>query len=77
MAKIYHVDLTEEERSSLLKLIKSGKTSARKINRARILLLADEGKADQTIAQALHTSLSTVGRTRKKFLEGGLEYAAG
>jgi len=30
MAKMYHVDLTEEERASLLKLIKSGKTSARK-----------------------------------------------
>jgi len=75
MAKIYHVDLTEGERSSLLKLIKSGKTSARKINRARILLLAGEGKTDQTIAQALHTSLSTVGRTRKRFVEGGLEYA--
>lgn len=75
MAKIYHVDLTKEERTSLLKLIKSGKDSARKINRARILLLADEGKKDQTIAEALHISLSTVGRTRKKLVEGGLEYA--
>ena len=75
MAKIYHVDLTEDERTSLLKLIKSGKSSPRKINRARILLLADEGKKDQAICEALHTSISTVERTRKKFVEGGLEYA--
>ena len=43
--KIYIVDLTKEERAYLLDFIKSGKRSARKLNRARILLLADEGKA--------------------------------
>jgi len=58
MAKIYHVDLTEEERSSLLKLIKGGKTSARRINRVRILLLADEGKTDQ-LSPRLYTSVSS------------------
>ena len=40
--KIYIVDLTEEERTSLLALIKSGEHSARKLNRGRILLLADD-----------------------------------
>ena len=49
MAKIYHVNLTDEERESLRKLIRSGKPSARKVTRARILLLADEGKSDQFI----------------------------
>jgi transposase len=75
MAKIYHVNLTNEERESLLKLIRSGKPSARKVNRARILLLADEGKTDQNIQEALHTSRSTIERTRKRFVEGNLEYA--
>ena len=72
MAKIYHVDLTEDERAYLLGFIKSGERSARKINRARILLLADEGKKDEDIADSLHTSVPTVQRTRKRFVEGGL-----
>ena len=42
------------------------------MNRARILLLADEGRTDQEIAEALLTSVSTVERTRKRLVEGGL-----
>jgi len=75
MAKIYHVDLTDEEGESLLHLIGKGKPSARKVTRARILLLADEGKLDRDIQEALHTSRSRVERTRKRFVEGNLEYA--
>ena len=73
--KIYIVDLTEEERTQLLDFIKSGKHSARKLNRARILLLAGEGKADSEIAEALHTGSATVQRTRQRFVEGNLEGA--
>jgi len=75
MAKIYCIDLTAEERDHLLKLIKSGERSARRINRARILLLADDGKTDPEIAEALHTSRPTVQRIRKRFVEGGLDNA--
>jgi transposase len=73
--KRYIVDLTEEERASLLDLIKSGKHAARKLNRARILLLADEGKPDSEIAEALHTGIATVQRTRQRFVEDNLEGA--
>ena len=73
--KIYIVDLTKEERTQLLDFIKSGKHSARKLNRARILLLADEGKADGEIAEALHTGTASVQRTRQRFVEGNLEGA--
>ena len=73
--KIYIVDLTEEERSHLLEFIKSGKKSARKLNRARILLLADDGKTDAEISEALHTGTATVARIRKRFVEGNLECA--
>jgi len=73
--KIYRVNLTEEERTDLLTLFKGGKHSSRKLTRARILLLADEGKTDQTVAEVLRIGVSTVGRTRKKFVEGNLEYA--
>jgi transposase len=75
MAKIYHVDLTDDERAFLLEFIKSGERSARKINRARILLLADEGKKDRDISESLHTSVPTIQRTRKRFVEGGLDGA--
>jgi transposase len=74
-SKIYIVDLTEEERAYLLDFIKSGKHSARKLNRARILLLAGEGKADSEIAAVLHTGSSTVQRTRQRFVEGNLDGA--
>ena len=75
MNKIYVIDLTQEEQAMLLKLIKTGKHPSRKINRARILLLADENKTDQEIANRLHTSTPTVQRTRRRFVEGNLEYA--
>ena len=73
--KTYVVDLNEEERAYLLDFIKKGKPAARKLNRAQILLLADEGKADREIAEALHTGTATVQRTRQRFVEGNLEGA--
>jgi len=74
-AKVYIVDLTEEERQEVLTLLRKGKRGVRKITRARILLKADEGLKDAEIAQALNTSPSTVERTRKRFVEGGLAKA--
>jgi len=44
MRKIYIVTLTSEERATLRELISSGKTAARKIIHARILLKADSSK---------------------------------
>jgi transposase len=75
MQKIYIVDLTEDERSELHDLIKQGKPSARKVARAHILLLADEGATDKAIAAALHVGKATVERTRKRFIEGNLPRA--
>jgi transposase len=73
--KIYIVDLTKEERAYLLDFIKSGEKSARKLTRARILLLADENKSDREIAEVLHTGASTVQRTRQRFVAGNLQAA--
>jgi len=70
--KVYIVDLTEEERAYLLDFIKGGKHSARKLNHAQILLHADEGQSDSEIARVLHTSASTVQRTRQRFVESNL-----
>jgi transposase len=73
--KMYVVDLTEEERAVLLELIGRGNPPARKVRRAHILLLADKGKTDEEIAEALHTSVPTVQRTRQRFVEGNLDRA--
>jgi transposase len=75
MPKKYVVNLTESERNDLLKLVKTGKGSARKMNRARILLLAAEGKSDAVIVDALKVGVATVERTRRKFVEDGLTVA--
>ncbi len=75
MTKVYVVDLTPDEREELLILLKGGQARVRRTNRARILLLADEGRTDEGIAAALLTSVSTVERTRKRFVEEGLEAA--
>ena len=73
--KVYIVDLTNEEREELVDLTHQGKALARKLTRARILLKADEGWKDEQIVAALDTSDSTVERTRKRFVEGGLAKA--
>jgi len=46
---------------------------ARKLKRGQILLMADEGHEDATIAQLLRTSASTVHCTRQGCVEEGLE----
>jgi len=74
-AKKYIVDVTNEERQELLELTRKGSQSVRKVRRARILLKADEGWKDAEIMAALDTSSTTVERTRKRFVEGGLEKA--
>lgn len=75
MAKRYFVDLTEAEKAELVSLTQKGRSGARKIKRANILLLANNGKTDFEIAELLHTSWLTVLRTRRKFVEGGLSFA--
>jgi transposase len=73
--KVYVVELTDDERQELHALIRGGTTRARMVNRAQILLHAHEGRPDPEIAAALHTSESTVGRIRKRFVEDGLHGA--
>lgn len=69
------VDLTDDERNSLSALTNKGKPSARRVKRAQILLMSDAGFADLDIAEALPTSTSTIWRTKRRFVEGGVEHA--
>jgi transposase len=60
--------------------VSKGKAAARKLTRARIVLLADESEAgpswsDDRIVEALGISRRTVERTREKWVEDGLEAA--
>jgi len=79
-AKKYHVSLEKEEREELTALVSTGRGNARRMRRARILLLADEtqengGWKDADIAAALSASVRTVERTRQKCVEMGIEAA--
>lgn len=75
MAKIYHVDLTSDEQELLAQLVRKGRPSARKVTRARVLMLASAGKSDEEIRTVLQTSVSTICRLRKRFVEEGLDAA--
>ncbi len=75
MKKRYEVKLSEAERRKLLRLVSAGQGSARRLRRARTLLLVEEGRTDTEIAGALHIGLATVARTRQRFAADGLEAA--
>lgn len=65
--RIPNVKLSERAKEELEKYVKQGKKSARSINRARILLLANEEKSDDEIINALGVCRSAVCKLRKKF----------
>ena len=73
--KLHIVSLKEQEREELKQYLRKGKSSARSLTRARILLLADEGRDDEMIAEALKVSKSTVSRIRTRYCEGDLDFA--
>jgi transposase len=71
----YRVELDEAERGELQALLGGGKHAARKLKRAQILLAADAGLADGTIAASLGVATSTVYRTKRRCVEDGLQRA--
>lgn len=78
MEKRYRVTLSDEERRDLQRLVSVGKAAARKLVRARILLLADQAeggpaRSDPEIVRALGCGRATVERVRQQFVEEGLE----
>ena len=80
MAKRYRVTLTQQEREELEQMISRGKSDARKLAHARVLLQANEsqdapGRTDEQIAEALNLSTRTIERVRERFVEQGFEAA--
>src|SRR4051812_31493151 len=71
----YRVELSQIERDELTTMLGGGKHAARKLKRAQILLAADAGCCDAEIVRTVRVSLSSVGRTKRRFVEGNLERA--
>lgn len=76
--KKYVVRLSAEERERLETLLRKGKSPARWLLKARILLKADvsedrAGWSDSHIVSALDTNVSMVTRVRRQLVEEGLE----
>ena len=69
--KLYHINLTQEEREELVRLTTTGRHATRKVMRARVLLKADAGLKDAQIAEHLDVTVQTVEKVRKQCaLEG-------
>jgi len=72
--KKYIVTLTDEERATLEALTSKGACRVRRLKRA-LVLLAAAGDSDALSAAKARVSVDTVERTRRRFVEEGLEAA--
>ncbi len=75
MQALYIVELEQDEKNELEELLGGGSLEARKLKRAQILLCANQGQTDKEISKFVHAGTSTVYRTRRKYVEGGLGHA--
>ena len=66
------ISLDEDERAVLEKIVRSNLSSVRLVQRARIVLLASEGKQNKDIAQTLDVGRVQVSRWRKRYADFGL-----
>jgi transposase len=71
----YKVKLPDEEKVQLQQIIHGGTYPARVVNRAQVLLNANEGKIDKQIYQSLHIATSTPYDIRKRYNAEGLDRA--
>lgn len=76
--KRYVVELSAGERARLSEMISKGKSSAKAILKARILLKSNQGEGgeewtDERICEALDTNVTMVARVRAKLVTEGLD----
>src|ERR1019366_1582711 len=69
------VTLRDGERTPLRDLVTHGRPQVREVKRAQILLAADAGSTEAHIATVVGTSTATIYRTKRGFVEEGLEAA--
>lgn len=75
MTIAHRVRLTEAERTTLIGITRRGETNARRLTRARVLLLADRGATDAAIADALDLHPRTCQRLRQRACQDGVQAA--
>lgn len=61
------IHLSEEESKTLQDWSRRGKSEHRLVERAKIILLSDEGRSNEQIAEALHTRTARVSKWRQRF----------
>jgi len=67
------IQLSEDEEKTLGQWVRAGSTEHRKVERARIVLLASQGRSTDQIAQALKTRPARVSKWRQRFARHRLE----
>lgn len=67
------IELRDEERAELERIVRAHKAERRMVERARIVLLAAEGLPAQAIAERVGCSLTSAKKWRARFEEGGLD----
>ena len=72
--KKYIVKLSKSEKKELQTMISSGKHSAKKLLKARVLLKVNQGWNDQRIADSLDVTTRTLENMRKQFVEEGFNH---
>jgi hypothetical protein len=79
MAKKYHVTLTEQERESLQRTIKTRSTQSSPVKRAYMLLAADErgekNWSDDQMCETYQVGRCTIERLRQRCVEEGIDVA--
>ncbi len=72
MTIAHRVRLTDDERASLIGITRRGESNARRLTRARVLLLADHRSTDRAIADALNVHPRTCQRLRQRACQQGV-----
>ena len=66
------ITVTDEERVTLQRWARGRRTPVRLMQRAKMILMATDGRQNKEIAETLGVQPSTVGRWRKRFAANGL-----
>ena len=69
------IKLKSNEIEELEHIVTKGKSDARIITRARILLLSTKGKSPAFIVESLNVTRKTIQNIKEKYLSGGIENA--
>ena len=75
MKKKNIIKLKKQARTELKRIVNQGEEKARTITRSRVLLLADKGKNDSQIMEALCIARNTVREVRARYVRNGIEAA--